>query len=282
MRLRDLIPPIAITALQRLRRDYKKKQYFDYDQALKDCSEHGYENTEIINVVVEKTKHYRNILSANSTATQLSPTNAFSLCSLLAASGKNEIHVLDFGGAAGAHYFLARAMLAPTFKLNWIVVETPAMVDRAKHIFSNGELSFSSDLMEAANSLKRIDLLHSSGALQCVDRPYNYLQKIVSISANHILFNRLGLTKGSHDVVTIHESRLSWHGPGPMPKGFADKKVRYPYIFPKETAFMEILTDYYDKVMTFDDSSGIFPVHGESIIGLGLLARRKAWHYQLS
>jgi hypothetical protein len=31
----------------------------------------------------------------------------------------------------------------------------------------------------------------------------------------------------------------------------------------------------YDIVMRFEDQSGVFPVDGESIIGLGLLARLK-------
>ncbi len=39
---------------------------------------------------------------------------------------------------------------------------------------------------------------------------------------------------------------------------------------------MEILSARYKTIMTFEDSSGIFPVDDEPIIGLGLLVRRKA------
>jgi len=276
MRLRDLVPPIATSALRRLRSRSRRKQYADYAQALNDCTEHGYENADIVNVVVEKTKRYRDNLSLNTTPVQLNATSAYSLCALLAASGQNQINVLDFGGAAGAHYFLTRAVLASACRLNWIVVETPAMAEKARHILSSDELSFSSDLAEAASSSKQIDLLHTSGTLQCVDAPYDYLRKLISTSANHILFNRLGLTKGNHEVVTIHESMLSWNGPGPMPSGIADRKVRYPFVFPRESVFMETLSAHYKTIMTFEDSSGIFPVDDEPITGLGLLVRRKA------
>jgi putative methyltransferase (TIGR04325 family) len=276
MRLRDFVAPITNSALRRLRSGSGKKQYADYSQALNYCTEHGYENAAIVNVVVEKTKTFRDNFALNTTPVHLNATSAYSLCSLLATSGQNEINVLDFGGAAGAHYFLTRAVLAPTCKLNWIVVETPAMAEKARHILSCDELSFSSDLIEAASSLKQIDLLHTSGTLQCVDNPYDYLQRLISTSANHILFNRLGLTKGNHEVVTIHESWLSWNGPGTMPSGIADRKVSYPFVFPRESVFMEMLSAHYKTIMTFDDSSGIFPVDDEPITGFGLLVRRKA------
>jgi hypothetical protein len=124
--------------------------------------------------------------------------------------------------------------------------------------------------------MKRIDLLHTSGTLQCVDSPYDYLQKLISTSANHILLNRLGLTKGTCEVITVHESWLSSNGPGPMPDGFTDRKIRYPFVFPRESVFMKMLSDNYSTMIIFKDASGIFPVNNEPIIGLGLLVRRHA------
>jgi putative methyltransferase (TIGR04325 family) len=183
--------------------------------------------------------------------------------------------VIDFGGACGAYYFLVRAVLASSCKLRWLVVETPEMAQRAQTVLATDELSFSSNLSDAAASMERIDLLHTSGTLQCVDKPYDYLRTLVSVSASHILFNRLGLTKGTHDVITVHESWLSRNGPGPMPNGIPDRKVRCPFVFPKESTFYEIISENYDVVMTFDDSSGMFPVDDEPIVGVGLLARRK-------
>ena len=101
------------------------------------------------------------------------------------------------------------------------------------------------------------------------------LQAWDEIDSQAYPLNRLALTKGNHEVVTIHESWLSWNGPGSMPAGIADRKVRYSFVYPKESVFMEALSDRYNVITTFEDSSGVVPVDGEPIIGFGLLARRK-------
>jgi putative methyltransferase (TIGR04325 family) len=275
MTLRDFVPPIAISTARRLMGHTKQKQYATYAEALTDCTEHGYENADIVNVVIEKTKRYRDSVFRKEEPIHLDATSAYSLCSLLTSIESQEIHVLDFGGACGAHYFLARAVLPSACRLKWLVVETPEMAQRAGTVLSSDELEFSSNLSDAADSMKRIDLLHTSGTLQCVDKPYDSLLTLVSVSASHILFNRLGLTKGNHDVITVHESWLSWNGPGPLPSGIPDRKVRYPLVFQKESTFYDAISRNYDIAMTFDDPSGVLPVNNEPIVGVGLLARRK-------
>jgi putative methyltransferase (TIGR04325 family) len=120
-----------------------------------------------------------------------------------------------------------------------------------------------------------VDLLHTSGSLQYVANPRAYLNTLVSIHATHMLFNRLILTQGAHDIITIQESWLSETGPGALPSGMQDRKVRYPCICLQESALYDAIRKDYDIVMTFDDRSGMFPIRGEPIIGAGLLARLK-------
>lgn len=276
MKLRDVFRSIS-SPMERRRRpgpDTVRRRYADFAQALSDCTRDGYENTDIVNVVVEKTKRYRDGLSAKNSPVQLKANDAYSLCSLLAAWGSDEINVLDFGGAAGAHYFAARAVLPSSCRLNWVVVETSAMAEKAQ-VLANEELRFSNDITQSAASLGRLDVLHTSGTLQCVEKPYEFLEKLISVSAKHIMFSRLGLTQGNSEVITIHESWLSWNGPGPMPEGFTDRKVFYPFVFSREAVFREILGSDYEIVMTFDDTSGVIPVDDEPIVGFGLFARRR-------
>ena len=40
--------------------------------------------------------------------------------------------VLDFGGAAGTHYFIAKSILSDDIALDWRVVETTQMVKQAQ------------------------------------------------------------------------------------------------------------------------------------------------------
>lgn len=73
----------------------------------------------------------------------------------------------------------------------------------------------------------------------------------------------------------FHESWLSWNGPGPMPRGVADSKVRYPFVFPSRGDFMSRLEVRYDVVATFADDTGIFDVEGARLVGGGLIARKR-------
>jgi putative methyltransferase (TIGR04325 family) len=275
MKGRDLIPPILMSSLGRLKSRSGKKRYESYLAALSDCSPNGYENHDVVDVVVTKTQRYRGQLRDAARPAKVDSTSAYSLFALLlSAEAKTQINVIDFGGAAGAHYFLARSLLPNTTKLNWLVVETPAMVKQATRQLADDELHFCSDLGEARGSMGEVDLLHSSGTLQCVANPYADLRQLIRIQAKYLLLNRLGLSKGDHDVITNHHSRLSWNGPGPLPEGMRDQSVTYPFAFPQELRIREIIRESYREIACFDDPTGIFPVRGEVIVGLGLLAAR--------
>ena len=233
----------------------KPRQYTSYDEALAKCD--GYEDADIVGTVYAKTVANRSL--------PLTSTNAFTLLSLLVGGRR----VLDFGGACGIEYFNARRLLPASQKLEWTVVETPAMVARAAPL-ANAELRFATSI----DGL-RPDVVHTSGTLQCVDDPLDHLQRLVDIGAEHMVFNRLGLSLGGQ-VVTIHESRLSENGPGPMPAGMPDRLVRYPFVFPSREAFLGILTQRYDVAATFADDSGVFRVRGARLVGGGMVARLKA------
>lgn len=275
MNWQQLIPPVLMPALRRLKGQKTQSCYASWKQALIASSVDGYENNQLVDVVVSKTQRYRDRLAEGKDAAAIDSSSSASLAALLAATaGDRAVHVIDFGGAAGAHYFLARAMLPNTVALQWIVVETEAMATAARSTLANKELDFCSDLQEATGKVKQVDLLHSSGTLQCVENPYSCLENLVAVGAKFMLLNRLGLSRGDHDVITVHESMLSWNGPGPLPEGIVDKRIRYPFTFPQEERIDQILNSSYRRVAEFQDNSGIFPVNNQSIIGLGLLMKR--------
>jgi len=261
--------------MRRIKARSRKAKYTTYTEALAACSKDGYENHEVVEVVTQKTLYYRDELNQRDKPAPINATNAYSLIGLLLSIAQEEqIHVLDFGGAAGAHYFLARSIVPKSTKLKWVVVETPAMTESASALLETDELHFTADLEEAGRWLDQIDLLHTSGALQCVPDPYEQLQQLINIKAQYMLLSRLGLTQGDHDVITIHKSQLSWNGPGPLPPGILDREVSYPFTFPQESMFRSMLNKSYEEMAVFEDTSGIFKVAEESIVGMGLLAKR--------
>jgi hypothetical protein len=64
-------------------------------------------------------------------------------------------------------------------------------------------LHFCSDLGEARGSMGEVDLPHGSGTFQCVANPYADLRQLIRIQAKYLLLDRLGLSKGDHDVIQI-------------------------------------------------------------------------------
>ncbi len=277
--LRELVPPVIWKILQRTTAPTPTANppqvFSNYQDALKLCTTDAYEERELIEVILKKTKRFSENLKSE--AIPISETAAYSLLSAInpiIESQSNGIRVLDFGGACGAHYFQFRSLLAGDLKLNWVVVETPTMVKFAKELETE-ELSFFDNFTDAIHKLGQVDLLHTSGTLQCVDNPHNYLAELLNCNAKWLIFNRLGLNKIDRDVITIHSSKLSWNGIGELPEGYTDRWIKYPFCFPSETRFLKTIEEKYSIVAKFNDQSGMYPVAGEEIVGYGLLCRLK-------
>lgn len=249
--------------------------YKDYAAALSECIGLGYDCSDIARSVVSKTKLYSTEISQPSQELRLDLTSSFSLAAMsLAAAGGTVLKVLDFGGAAGLHYFLTRKLISPSIQIQWVVVETPTMVEVASPALANQELRFVTDLADASKLLNGIDIVHSSGAIQYVADPSELVLKFASLNANYLLLNRIGVTLNDQHLIATHQSRLQDHGPGKGAHGVVDRLVRTPFVFVSETRLMNSVTGNYRVVARIDDPSGVFSVRNEPIRGLGILARR--------
>jgi putative methyltransferase (TIGR04325 family) len=212
---------------------WHKRTFRTYSEALSACD--GYEAPDLVAVVVAKTKAYLPPYS-------LTPAQAMSLGALSAPSGA-PVRVLDFCGAAGAHYKLARHILPASISLDWLVVETPEMVAQASSVFSSGELRFST-----SSDMQGADLLHLSGVLQYLADPMGTLAVLLATRPRQILISRMSL---GNDEVTIQRSRLKDNGPGPLPSGVKDREVRYPHTSLRMDAILQSLAGY-DTLATFE------------------------------
>lgn len=271
--LKELIPPIIYRKLEKIKKNKTHQTFRSYEDALKLCTTDSYEQQELIEVIFKKTRRFAEDIKSK--AVPIWETSAYSMVSLLnpvIEMESKEISVLDFGGACGAHYFQLRNIIDKSLKINWVVVETPAMVALAKKLETD-ELSFCSNLDDAIKKLGKVDLLHTSGTLQCVDEPLKYLNNILNCNAKWLLFNRLGLNKKDRNVVSIHSSKLSWNGIGELPEGYTDRWVKYPFTFMSEKVFLEKVQGKYLSVAKFFDQSGMYDIKGEEIVGYGLLCK---------
>lgn len=252
------------------------KVYRSYEEALKACGK-TYEEKELVDWVVGRTIRFKESIEREGITMFPNAYASYFFLGLLrrfANGSGNTIRVLDFGGAAGALYFQIRSLLPKNLQLLWAVVETPLMAQTAKPALANSELAFFSSLNDAQSFLQNIDCLHTSATLQAVPNPYQTLQQLFALNAQTIILNRAGFNQNHKDVFTVHHSKLSWNGIGPLPERFEDKWVTYPYGFMSEKAFWQSVPKEYKLVLRWEDNSGCYPVWGEKIVGYGLMLEK--------
>lgn len=176
---------------------------------------HGYEHPELVETVFRKTIAYE-------------PDAPW-------PDMEGVYSVLDFGGACGRHYKEAKRH-SPSIR--WAVVETPAMVMRAKELETD-RLNFFTSIEAAADWLGSVEVVHSNGALQYTPNPMEALNSLCALRAPKMLWARLLMGAGrKHTQI----SRLADNGPGEVLS--VRKKVAYDQTPINELTFIEAHAGY--------------------------------------
>jgi putative methyltransferase (TIGR04325 family) len=144
--------------------------------------------------------------------------------------------VLDFGGGCGRHYKEARS---PTVR--WAVVESAAMVERAKELATD-RLQFFTSISDAVNWLGPIDVMHSNGALQFASDPQETLRQLCGLGAKKLIWQRLVLSGGDEPERVIFSSFLGDNGPGSI--RIKEKNVQYEQTKIPERTFLDAHKGY--------------------------------------
>lgn len=173
----------------------------------------GYENPDLVETIFLKTVNY-------------TPSGAWPLVA-------NTDTVLDFGGGAGIHYRAARQQCPG---IRWAVVETPAMVRRAKELATD-RLMFFERIDQAADWLGSVDLVHSNGAIQYVPDPLATIEALCALQAPRMMWHRVPLSDAGPKR-ELQTSYLSDNGPGVLPVS-EEKLVRYERQWLSGQAFIQ-------------------------------------------
>lgn len=251
-------------------------KYATYADAKDACLGYGYENEMLVDVVFQKTLNYKNELKSSGSLAALEASLQSMIGILLAELETNTnktINVIDLGGACGAHYFYMRGALGNKKTFRWHVVETPAMVKKAK-LFETDELHFFDDISIAKAAFKSdIDYFHSSGAIQYFPEPERTLKEVFSSEARFVMLSRLALSSGRREVIAVQETMLSANGPGPLPIGVQDRLCKYPVIYYPKQKLEELIHEKYSIALRFDEVITNH-IEDQSIITTGYLAER--------
>lgn len=245
--------------------------YRSFEEALAHCQDGGYEDKDIVEVVAKKNALFKVQIENNPF---IDSASLAAIAGVSLALDGNEIRVIDFGGGGGNLYTISRRILDPRIKLRWNVVETPAMVKAARFL-ENDELHFFEDIQSSVNDLGRVDLVLTSGALQCCKDPYISLQNLVSINARYLYITRTSFSPGSETLINIQKSLLSQNGPGPLLGGFSDKVVAYPNVFIPLNLVEATLRSTYNIVFQRLEFKDVYRVDKVSIDMYGYFCKRQ-------
>lgn len=203
----------------------------------REAASHGYDDTLLIDVIIRKTAALRDghriddILAGE--------TLLLTIAGIAAAKSTGPLSVLDFGGAAGLHYFVAQQAF-PERQFRWAIVETPAMTTQAAR-FADERLRFFTTIEEATHWLGKASLIHCVSALQYVPEPETTLRRLLALHAPAIIWAKLMLAEQRETFTQI--SRLRDNGPGPLPADCADREIKYTGIRVARSAFLQAHSD---------------------------------------
>ncbi len=246
-----------------------------YESALTACGK-GYNDDDIAVVVARKTA----IISSNIIQGMIDsdPSSLTVMAVSIAQRNNKTIKVLDIGGACGYSYFVTKALIGHHANIQWVVVETEAMVRQANLYFHTDDLKFCTSIEEGIKILGGcdcIDMVHTSGTIQCVPYPEKMLDSILAICAPVVLIARFPLYSGSR-CVGVQTSFLSDNGPGPMPEGIDNKQVNYPVTFINKEDMVQQVLSSYQIAGQFLSPSANYTVGTQQAPGISILLRYRA------
>lgn len=248
--LKDLVSSLS---LKKLRKYRVSTEYQSYGAALEDAD--GYEDEILTKIIIGKGKKFAKELADNKEVDLNSLRTFIGVSSAIKSS---VLKVIDFGGAAGTHYYLAKAILSQDVAIDWRVVETGKMVKEAKEQgLETDELSFY-DSINAATQGEHFDLVFASSSIHYTPNPYEILKELTKIKANKLVVTRTPITDKT--MVLLQRSSLSANGTGAIPKEWAikDKVISYPATMLEKNKVEEIFKLFGDITLKIREDKAAY------------------------
>lgn len=245
MNIRSFIPPIFFL----IQSKKPMKKYESYEDALNDS--HTYEDSDVIEVVESKTDAYRNAVLAGDGRVVSSRQTAQNMFVLSCVCHVRPLDVLEIGGACGINYFELNHLCPGRIK-SWRIVETTTMAAAGRRLIRDGRLTFYDALDTAVAQLENLDLLIAQGVLQYMPDPLQTLETLLNLGFDWVYITRTFVGNGiEYPIITKQVVNLSTHGPGGIPKGFADRKTSQPLTFVPFESIASLISVGYSVAYQF-------------------------------
>ena len=244
--LKAFLPPIVVQIIQSRRN--RAAVYPSYTAALADAD--GYQDMALVKAIAAKGKIFRDTIIETK---QLDLASLRTVIALAVSLRSKTLRVIDFGGAAGTHFFMAKAILGNSVKLDWRIVETPGMVQAVtEEGLNNSELSFFDSLDKAAGGQK-FDLIFCSCSLNYTPDPYSVLDELVKIQAKYLMVTRTPIA--DRGVVLLQHSMIRHNGAGNLPKDMLtiDKRISYPVTILERSKVERSLKEFGEILLRLEE-----------------------------
>jgi len=252
---KDLILPF----IRKLTKKNLSLVYSSYEAALEDAD--GFDDLLLTKVIVTKGKKFAKNLETDKTIDLMMLRTSIGITSVLKS---NSLKVLDFGGAAGAHYFITRSLLDDDIKIDWRIVETTAMVNEAaQQGLQNEELAFYYSIDAAAQG-DEFDLVFASSSVHYTPRPYDVLNRLLSVKFKKFMLTRTAIA--NDEKVLLQKSTLSGNGIGPIPEelGIKDQVISYPVTILNKKEVERIIKSYGEIQLQIKEEKKVLHTATES------------------
>jgi len=221
--------------------------YNSWESAKVKCT--GYDEINILNRVLEtsrKVKSKEIAFERDSVPFEKIEYSFPLLAGLIWIAYQNEgkLNVMDYGGSLGTTYFQNLVFLNSLSEVHWCVIEQPHFVMEGQHSFSDDKLEFFNSSEECLK-MYQIDMVLLSNIIHYMEKPFAFLEEIISKNIKYIFIDRTLLLPGQKDRLTIQK----------VPKKIY--KAKYCCWFLSESRFLELLLDKYDLIFDFNISGNI-------------------------
>jgi putative methyltransferase (TIGR04325 family) len=224
----------------------------------------GYNNLALNKSIVKKTIIYSKLKSINDHNINLQRTVKF----LKFLKKKKLKKIIDFGGGAGYHFFVAK-IVYPNLNLKWLIVENQIMVKLCNKKIKNKNLFF----FDSFKQIKKADIFFSSCSINYTTNPIETIKTIIKLKPKYLYFTRTPLAENkSFKFKQI--SLLSENGPCQI-KNEKEILVEYENKIITRQSFEEIFKNDFTIILKYIDEKNAFFFKDKSFNTYTYIIKRK-------
>lgn len=267
--IKKLLPPVILETL--LKYSFKNKLYKNYNEAFLKKLNKGYQNNDLLRNIIYKTN---TIIKDNFLNLELDDIRIFVILSYL--KDKNNLNILDYGGAAGYHYYLFKKFYKK--QLKWNIIENYEfynLISEVKNNYIPDEIRYFKSF-EDENLLNiNIDLIFCSCSLQYSEDPISTLKKLISLKPKYIYITRMPLLENGLKKIYLQYSDITSNGPKVESLYQKKMKVSYPITLINKVELEKLLFKSYNKIFSMLEDKNAYNFKNENIDLYGYLCELK-------